>query len=92
MLTEVRDALAQHPELVKLEVQAHTDSDGNVKFNETLSTARAESVKKWLLDHGVATDRLVAKGYGPSKPIADNKTVAGRAKNRRMQIVVLEKK
>lgn len=92
MLTEVRDALAQHPELVKLEVQAHTDSDGNVKFNETLSTARAESVKKWLVDHGVATDRLVAKGYGPSKPIADNKTVAGRAKNRRMQIVVLEKK
>ena len=92
LLTEVRDALAHHPELVKLEVQAHTDSDGNVKFNETLSTARAESVKKWLIDHGVASDRIVAKGYGPSKPIADNKPVAGRAKNRRMQIVVLEKK
>ncbi|MFS8071462.1 MAG: OmpA family protein, partial [Byssovorax sp.] len=92
LLTEVRDALAQHPELVKLEVQAHTDSDGNAKFNETLSTARAESVKKWLVDHGVASGRLVAKGYGASKPIADNKTVAGRAKNRRMQIVVIEKK
>ncbi len=92
LLTEVRDALAQHPELVKLEVQAHTDSDGNAKFNETLSTDRAESVKKWLVDHGVASDRLVAKGYGSSKPLADNKTLAGRAKNRRMQIVVLEKK
>ncbi|MEO5727663.1 MAG: OmpA family protein [Byssovorax sp.] len=92
LLTEVRDALAQHPELVKLEVQAHTDSDGNARFNETLSTARAESVKKWLVDHGVASDRLVAKGYGASKPIADNKTVAGRAKNRRMQIVVIEKR
>lgn len=92
LLTEVRDALARHPELVKLEVQAHTDSDGNSKFNETLSMARAESVKKWLVDHGVASDRLVAKGYGPSKPLADNKILAGRAKNQRMQIVVLEKK
>jgi outer membrane protein OmpA-like peptidoglycan-associated protein len=92
ILTEVRDAIAQHPELVKLEVQAHTDDSGDKKFNETISTARAEAVRKWLVDHGVPADKLTAKGYGPSKPIADNKTAAGRAKNKRIQIVVLEKK
>lgn len=92
ILTEVRDAIAQHPELLKLEVQAHTDDSGDKKFNETISTARAEAVRKWLVDHGVPADKLTAKGYGPSKPIADNKTAAGRAKNKRIQIVVLEKK
>jgi OOP family OmpA-OmpF porin len=92
LLGEVRDVLAQHPEMVKVEVQAHTDSTGKADYNLKLSTARAESVRRWLIDHGVAGERLVAKGYDGERPIADNKTVAGRNQNKRVQIVVLEKK
>ncbi|WP_433935994.1 OmpA family protein [Sorangium cellulosum] len=92
VLAEVRDVIAQHPEWVKIEVSAHTDSAGNARFNETLSTARAEAVRRWLVDKGIAAERLVAKGYGSSRPIADDKSAAGREKNRRIEIVVLEKK
>jgi len=92
LLGEVRDVLAQHPELLKLEVQAHTDNTGKADFNVKISTARAESVRKWLVDHGVAAGRLIARGYGGDKPIADNKTADGRKQNRRVQIVIVEKK
>ncbi|AGP36118.1 OmpA family protein [Sorangium cellulosum] len=92
VLAEVRDVIAQHPEWVKIEVGAHTDGAGNAKYNETLSTARAEAVRKWLVEKGVEAERLVSKGYGASQPIADNKSAAGREKNRRIELVVLEKK
>ena len=74
------------------EIGAYTDNDGKEAFNVKTSQARAESVKKWLVDHGVAEARLVAKGYGPAKPIGDNKTKEGRAKNKRVEVVILEKK
>ncbi|WP_437878227.1 OmpA family protein [Sorangium sp. So ce513] len=69
-----------------------TDSAGNARYNETISTARAEAVRRWLIDNGIAAERLVAKGYGSSRPVADNKSAAGREKNRRIEILVLEKK
>jgi outer membrane protein OmpA-like peptidoglycan-associated protein len=89
LLGEVREVIAQHPEFVKIEVQAHTDSTGKADFNTKISTARAEAVRKWLVDHGVAAGRLVARG---DRPLGDNKTAAGRKQNRRIQLVVLEKK
>jgi outer membrane protein OmpA-like peptidoglycan-associated protein len=92
VLGEVRDALAAHPEIVKLEVQAHTDIAGAAKLNELITEARAKAVLAWLVEHGVPAEKLVAKGYGSAKPIADNKTAAGRLQNKRMQFVVLEKK
>jgi OmpA-OmpF porin, OOP family len=92
MLLEVRDVLAQHPEFAKVEVQAHTDDTGQAAYNVTLSKTRAEAVRKWLVDRGVPADRLVANGYGGEKPVADNKTAAGRAKNRRVSLVVAQKK
>lgn len=92
VLEEIKEVLQQHPEWTKIEVQSHTDNVGNAKYNETFSGLRAESVKKWLVDHGVAAERLVARGYGSNKPIADNATKAGKEKNRRVQLVVLEKK
>jgi OmpA-OmpF porin, OOP family len=71
---------------MKLEVQGHTDNVGNDAYNQTLSDARAKAVVTWLGQHGVAADRLTAKGYGKTKPIADNGSDEGRAKNRRVEI------
>jgi outer membrane protein OmpA-like peptidoglycan-associated protein len=71
---------------LKLEVQGHTDNVGNDAYNQTLSEARAKAVMTWLTQHGVAADRLTAKGYGKTKPVADNGSDEGRAKNRRVEI------
>jgi flagellar motor protein MotB len=71
---------------LKVEVQGHTDNVGNDAYNQTLSEARAKSVVTWLTQHGVAADRLTAKGYGKTKPVADNGSDEGRAKNRRVEI------
>ncbi|MGA3020168.1 MAG: OmpA family protein, partial [Bryobacteraceae bacterium] len=69
---------------LKLEVQGHTDNVGNDAYNQTLSETRAKAVVTWLTQHGVAADRLTAKGYGKTKPVADNGSDEGRAKNRRV--------
>ncbi|HEX7560208.1 MAG TPA: OmpA family protein [Usitatibacter sp.] len=71
---------------LKLEVQGHTDNVGNDAYNQTLSEARAKAVVAWLAQHGVASDRLTSKGYGKTKPVADNGGDEGRAKNRRVEI------
>jgi cytochrome c553 len=70
----------------KLEVIGYTSSTGSEQLNIRLSLERAESVKKYLVKKGVATDRIVTKGLGPADPIGDNKTYAGRALNRRVEI------
>jgi OmpA-OmpF porin, OOP family len=71
------------------EIQGHTDNVGTPEYNVTLSQARAASVAAWLTSHGVATDRLTAKGYGLTMPVADNKTDEGRARNRRVEVADL---
>ena len=63
---------------LKLEVQGHTDNVGNDASNQTLSEARAKTVVTWLTQHSVAADRLTAKGYGKTKPVADNGSDEGR--------------
>jgi outer membrane protein OmpA-like peptidoglycan-associated protein len=72
---------------LKLEVQGHTDNVGNDAYNQTLSEARAKAVVTWLTQHAVAADRLTAKGYGKTQPVADNGSDEGRAKNRRVEIL-----
>ncbi|UPT72280.1 MAG: OmpA family protein [Flavobacterium sp. JAD_PAG50586_2] len=71
-----------------LTIDGHTDSNGSDAFNETLSQKRTDSVRTYLLGKGITGSRLTAKGYGESKPIADNKTSLGRAKNRRVELKV----
>ena len=71
---------------LKLEIQGHTDNIGNDAYNQTLSEARAKAVMTWLIQHGVAAEQLTAKSYGRTKPIADNGSDEGRAKNRRVEI------
>jgi OOP family OmpA-OmpF porin len=65
-------------------IEGHTDSVGNDDYNLKLSQRRADAVRQYLLDKGVAGARLEAKGFGESQPVADNKTVEGRAQNRRV--------
>jgi outer membrane protein OmpA-like peptidoglycan-associated protein len=91
-MKEIRDAIIQHPEIVKIEVQGHTDDMGTEEYNQRLSQERAEAVRQWLIDAGVPADKLVAKGYGMSRPLADNRMRPGRTKNRRVQFVILEKR
>jgi outer membrane protein OmpA-like peptidoglycan-associated protein len=68
-------------------VEGHTDNVGNPKSNKTLSDERAKSVVAAIVSQGIDTKRLSAAGYGQDKPIADNKTEEGKAKNRRVELV-----
>lgn len=73
------------------ELGGHTDSTGSAELNQQLSQARADAVVAALVDLGVPADAMVAKGYGPDKPIASNDTEEGRALNRRTEIIWTEK-
>lgn len=75
---------------VEIHIEGHTDSDGPENTNLALSVARAEAVVSELIARGVSESRLYAIGYGESKPIADNKTRAGKAQNRRIAFEILE--
>jgi outer membrane protein OmpA-like peptidoglycan-associated protein len=81
--------LKENPQL-KVEIGGHTDESGNEKANQAISEKRAESAKKYLMDKfNIAADRMTAKGYGATKPIADNSTQEGRSKNRRVEFKYL---
>jgi OmpA-OmpF porin, OOP family len=69
-----------------LTIEGHTDYNGSDAFNMTLSQKRSDSVRAYLIGNGISADRLTGIGYGESKPIADNKTSLGRAKNRRVEL------
>jgi outer membrane protein OmpA-like peptidoglycan-associated protein len=83
-LTGAVKVLQQYPDL-RVEISGHTDNTGDAERNRTLSQERADSVKAFLVSKGIAAERLEAKGYGPDKPLADNATKAGQAKNRRVE-------
>jgi len=81
--------LRENPQ-IRVEIGGHTDSGGSEKANRRISEKRAQSAKKYLMDKfGIADNRLIVKGYGSSRPIADNKTQEGRAKNRRVEFRIL---
>lgn len=85
-LAEIVKLLQNDPEL-KLRVEGHTDNQGNAAANQALSEKRAQAVVAWLVAHDVAASRLTAVGLGQTKPVADNSTEEGRAKNRRVELV-----
>ncbi|MFW5921177.1 MAG: OmpA family protein [Polyangiales bacterium] len=86
ILDTVAQVLKDYPEIT-LEVQGHTDSRGSDRYNEKLSQKRAEAVRQYLIEQGIDRGRLVAKGYGETRPIESNRTQAGRAANRRVEFV-----
>ena len=73
----------------RIELGGHTDNVGNAKSNQILSEARANTVRTYLLSKGIDPNRVTAKGYGMTKPIASNKTAEGRAQNRRTEVTIL---
>jgi outer membrane protein OmpA-like peptidoglycan-associated protein len=75
---------------INMEISGHTSSEGDPAFNDKLSQDRADSVKAWLVERGVSADRIKTRGVGSNEPIADNKTAAGKAKNRRIEFKVLQ--
>jgi outer membrane protein OmpA-like peptidoglycan-associated protein len=79
--------VASYPQLRFL-IEGHTDSTGSVEANNELSLRRAISVRDYLISQGVAASSTDAAGLGPSRPIADNETAEGRARNRRVEIVI----
>ena len=74
---------------VRIEIVGHTDNTGSDAHNLDLSQRRAASVKRYLVDHGVAASRIETRGAGPYEPIDTNRTAEGRAKNRRVEFTIL---
>lgn len=87
-LNDVANALIKEDPTSKIVVEGHTDSQGGVPYNQELSQKRAQSVRDYLVSRGIASDRVVSQGFGPSRSIADNNSPEGRANNRRVEIVV----
>jgi outer membrane protein OmpA-like peptidoglycan-associated protein len=84
-LNEIVKLMQDNADL-KLRVEGHTDNVGAAAANQSLSERRAQSVKAWLVSHGIAEDRLSIKGFGDTRPVADNSTDEGKTKNRRVEL------
>jgi OmpA-OmpF porin, OOP family len=87
LLDEVAQALRDHP-TIRVRIEGHTDSQGKDAYNLKLSRGRAAAVRTYLVGAGIDPGRMVSEGYGEAKPIADNRTAAGRAENRRVEFVI----
>jgi len=88
-LTEFVDKLKADNRNVYIEIQGHTDATGATAYNERLGEERAQTVRRFMNEHGVALNRMATISYGEGQPVAPNDTRAGRAQNRRVVLVVL---
>ena len=87
LIETIAATLKQNPEL-RIRIEGHTDSQGEETYNQRLSERRSNTIRELLItEHGIAAERLETIGYGETKPIGDNDTAAGRAKNRRVELV-----
>ena len=87
-LNDLVDALKSKPSL-NIEIAGHTDNVGNSEANQKLSTDRANAVRDYLIKHGVEPNRVIAKGYGQTQPVADNDSPEGRQQNRRTEVRII---
>ena len=85
VLNEIFIVLENTPDL-KVNIEGHTDSSGSPALNQTLSENRAKAIMEYLINKGIDSERLSAKGFGPSNPIGPNDTIEGRAQNRRVEL------
>jgi outer membrane protein OmpA-like peptidoglycan-associated protein len=91
VLDAVADTMLNATQIRQVEIQGHTDDRGKHDYNVDLSERRAQSVRRYLIDVGVESGRLEAKGYGPDKPLAPNITGGGRARNRRVEFHITDR-
>jgi uncharacterized protein (TIGR03382 family) len=89
LLNQVARVLAAHPEITKIQIEGHTDNQGDPVYNKDLSARRANAVAAYLVKKGIASDRLDAKGFGAEHPVEDNATKKGRAANRRVEFKII---
>jgi outer membrane protein OmpA-like peptidoglycan-associated protein len=90
LLDEVGRVLQENEQITVIQIEGHTDSTGGAPRNRELSRQRADSVREYLIGKGIAKSRMVAKGFGPDKPIASNDTPEGREANRRVEFNIIE--
>jgi outer membrane protein OmpA-like peptidoglycan-associated protein len=90
LLDQIAVAMKGNPQVKRVRIEGHTDDIGDDSVNQRLSDERAKSVERGLVSRGVASGRLETKGYGESRPTAPNRTPAGRAKNRRVEFIIVE--
>jgi outer membrane protein OmpA-like peptidoglycan-associated protein len=90
ILDEVTATLLDHPQILKVRVEGHTDSDGTDEYNFDLSDRRAAAVVTYLVEQGVEADRLTSAGLGESRPVDTNETEEGRQNNRRVEFHIVE--
>jgi outer membrane protein OmpA-like peptidoglycan-associated protein len=90
VLQAVADTLKMTTEIHEVEIQGHTDAQGDPERNRDLSQRRAASVRNWLVQHGIDTLRVRARGFGDSKPQSTNKTAKGRGANRRVEFLIVD--
>lgn len=88
-LSDFADKLKSDNRNVYVEIQGHTDARGSDALNQRLGAARAEAVRLFMNQHGVPLNRMSTISYGKADPVADNKTRAGRAQNRRVVLIVM---
>lgn len=88
-LNDLADLMKLKPSLI-IEISGHTDDTGTSDFNSKLSQGRAEAVRNYLIQKGVTANRITAKGYGDTLPVADNSTDEGKAKNRRTEVKIIK--
>ena len=91
LLDDVAKVLSDHSEIKLIEIQGHTDAVGSNRKNKKLSDARAKAVRVYLIGKGIDKTRMVSKGFGEDKPVADNGTEEGRFKNRRVDLKILKR-
>jgi len=90
LLDRVAEKIRSNPNVKRIRIEGHTDDVGSSKKNQELSQARAEAVREYLIKKGVEADRLSAVGYGDTRPLDKRKTAEARAKNRRVEFIIVE--
>ena len=90
-MQQIATALLENPQILRVEIQGHTDDQGEDQYNAELSQRRAESVRTWLVEHQVGAERLRARGYGETQPLIRDTTEAARATNRRVEFRIEER-
>jgi len=92
VLDEVASTLQDHPEIVVLRIEGHTDNRGPDRYNDKLSRERAEAVRQYLVDQGIESGRLRSKGYGAKKPLDMSDSPAAWERNRRVEMFIAKRR